>query len=204
MSGEDIALAARRLVEFESLQSKLHEARRDAITDFDTCIRSYRQTYAGQHELRRELNECEWATYRYASLLHMLGELVQRTSDEFDIRIRDCDPVRHEVPKLIGVRHCIHHRGLIGVNVVSPRNKANPAVGMPLSSLRRHGKWGGNNPKFQTFFYDVSGDALVLRPIVESSGQKCNAIIEEMIGLLETTYGKNQLLKTVTSARPYS
>lgn len=204
MSGEGIVLAARRLVEFESLQSKLHEARRDAITDFDTCIRAYRQKYSGQHELRRELNECEWATYRYASLLHMLDQLVQRTSDEFGVRLRNSDPVRHEVPRLIGIRHCIHHRGLVGANVVTPRDAPTPAVGMPLSSLRRHGKWGGNNPKFRTFFHDVSGDALVLRPIVERSGRKCDAIVEEVVRVLEDRYGEEELLKVVASAGPYS
>jgi len=202
--GNRIALAARRLVEFESIQSKLHEARRDAITDFETSIRAYRQTYSGQHELRRDLNECEWATYRYASLLHMLDELVQRTTDEFGIRLRDCDPVRHEVPKLIGIRHCIPHRGLVGLNILSPSDEPRPAVGMPLDSLRRHGTWGGNYPDFQTFFHGVSGDALVLRPIVAQSGQKFDSIVAEVVSELEETYGEEELLNVVSSARPYS
>lgn len=203
MSSEGIALAARRLVEFESLQSKLHEARRDAITDFDTCIRAYRQTYSGQHELRRDLNECEWAAYRYASLLHMLGELVQRTSNEFDIRLRDCDPVRHEVPKLIGIRHCIHHRGLVGVNIVETELTTKPAICMYIESLRRHGDWGDSNPNFQTFFHGAKRDVLALRPIIENSERKCEVIITEVVERLEERYGEEELLKETTNLQLY-
>lgn len=203
MSGESIALAARRLVEFESIQSKLHEARRDAITDFDTCIRAYRQTYSGRHELRRDLNECEWTTYRYASLLHMLGELVQRTSDEFDVRLRDCDPVRHEVPKLIGIRHCIHHRGLVGLNIVETELTRKPAICMYAESLRKHGDWGGNNPSFEMFFHGLENDALALRPIVENSKRRCNVIISEVIEKLETRFGEARLRKSATDLQLY-
>lgn len=203
MSSEAIALAARRLVEFESLQSKLHEARRDAVTDFDTCIRAYRQKYSGQHELRRDLNECEWATYRYASLLHMLGELVQRTNDEFGIRLRNCDPVRHEVPKLIGIRHCIHHRGLVGLNIVETESMVKPAVCMYAESLRKHGDWGGSNPNFQMFFHGLERDALALRPIIENSESRCDAIIAEVVNRLEDQFGEAELLNGVTELQLY-
>lgn len=203
MSEEGIAFAARRLVEFESLQSKLHEARRDAITDFDTCIRSYRQTYSGKHELRRELNECEWATYRYASLLHMLGELVQRTSDEFGFRLRNCAPVRHEVPKLIGIRHCIHHQGLVGVNVGELPSPPTPAICMHLESLRKHGNWDGNNPTFRTFFRDEDEELLVLRPLVENSERKCDRIVAEVIERLEEEYGADELLRETADVGLY-
>lgn len=203
MPEEGIALAARRLVEFESLQSKLHEARRDAITDFDTCIRAYRQTYSGQHELRRDLNECEWATYRYASLLHMLDEMVGQVNDEFDFRLRDCDPVRHEVPKLIGVRHCIHHRGLVGVNVGKMPSSPTPTICMHIESLRRHGDWGGNNPDFRTFFHDEDEGLLVLRPLIENSEQKYDAVIAEVIGRLEEQYGEDELLLATANVGLY-
>lgn len=198
MSAEGIVLAARRLLEFESIQSKLHEARRDAITDFDTCIRAYRQKYSGQHELRRDLNECEWATYRYASLLHMLDQMVRRTSDEFGIRLRDRDPVRHEVPKLIGVRHCIHHRGLVGVNIAKPPTTPGLTICMHVESLRRHGNWGGNNPDFRTFFYDED-ELLVLRPIIETSERKCDAIVTGVIDRMEEQFGEDELLMAATN-----
>lgn len=203
MSSEGIALAARRLVEFESIQSKLHEARRNAITDFDTCVRAYRQKYSGQHELRQDLNECEWATYRYANLLHMLDQMVRRTNDEFGIRLRSRDPVRHEVPRLIGIRHCIHHRGLVGANIVEAPAVPDPAVCMHVESLRRHGDWGGNNPDFRTFFHDEE-QLLVLRPVVENSERKCDAVVTEVIDRLEERYGEDELLKAISSVELYA
>lgn len=200
---EGIALAARRVVEFESIQSKLHVARREAITDFDTCIRTYRRKYSGQREIRRDLNQCEWATYRYANLLHMLGEMVRRTNDEFGTRLRDHAPVRHEVPELVGLRHCIHHRGLVGANIVETAQHPHPAVCIPIRSVERHGDWGGDKPDFQTFFHGVSGDALVLRPLIERSESACDGIVAEIIAELEELYGEDELLKTAASSQLY-
>ncbi|WP_128477060.1 hypothetical protein [Halorussus pelagicus] len=133
----------------------------------------------------------------------MLDELVQRTTDEFGIRLRNCDPVRHEVPKLIGIRHCIHHRGLVGVNIVETELSTKPAVCMYLESLRKHGNWGGNQPGFQTFFHGSKRDVLALRPVIENSESKCDTIVTELIERLEEKYGENELRKRTANVELY-
>lgn len=102
-SSSDIQLAARRLVELESIRTKLFDSQRDALRELDRCIYTYNQPSWGRRELRTDLSECEWSIYQYTSLLHMLGEVCERTRNEFGIRLTHYSPLRHELPELIGI-----------------------------------------------------------------------------------------------------
>lgn len=202
-SSSDLQLAARRLVEFDSIRSKLHDARRSAIDDIERCVQTYRLKYSGRRELRRDLNECEWSIYQYSSLLHMLGELVERTNDEFDTTLQVHAPVKHETPKLIGIRHCIHHNGLIGINIGEPESLVDPIVLVPVQSIKRHGSWGDGNPKFETFFHDVTGAAFALEPVLQNSEEPIDGIIQEIVGQIEAEYGEEALMRAATSVQLY-
>jgi len=202
-SPEKLHLAARRLVELESVLSKLRETRESAIQDVNKCLDTYELTYSGRRELRRDLNECEWSVYQYCSLLHMLGEIVARTHTEFGTRLEGYSEVKHEVPKLMGIRHCIHHNGLIGANIATVPSFPDPILVMPLSSIRRHGSWGNGKPAFQTFFHGVSGDAVVVLSVLKNSAEPVEGIVADLISELEEMYDDEQLAKAATNIQLY-
>lgn len=202
-SSPDIQLAARRLVELESLQSKLFDSRTDVLHELERCIVTYQQPSWGRRELRTDLNECEWSVYQYTSLLHMLGEVCERTREEFGVQLERYSPIRHEIPELIGIRHAIHHNGLIGLNIAEVPNYPDPLAVMPLESIRKHGSWGAGKPNFQTFFHGVSGDAVVFGPLVETSYESSDGIIEAHTDGLEDEFGKDALSKEAASVQLY-
>lgn len=199
----DLRLAARRLVELDSIRSKLRDARSTALDDVEKCIHTYRLKYSGRRELRRDLNECEWSIYQYASLLHMLGEMVERTNDEFGTSLESHAPIRHEVPKLIGIRHCVHHNGLIGLNVAEVDGIPDPVVVVPVDSIEAHGSWGDGNPSFETFFHGVSGDVLALAPVIQNSGGPIDGIVTELETQLEDEFGEEELKRAATNVQLY-
>ena len=199
----DLALAARRLVEFDSIRSKLRDSRQTALSDVGKCVHTYRLKFSGRRELRRDLNECEWSIYQYASLLHMLGEMVERTHDEFGTHLQRPAPIEHEVPKLAGLRHAIHHNGLIGINIAEVDGLPDPVVVVPVESVRAHGSWGDGNPDFATFFHGVSGDVFALEPIVENSSVPADGIISELVAQLEEMFGEEALKKAATNVQLY-
>ncbi|QGA81372.1 hypothetical protein [Halomicrobium sp. LC1Hm] len=199
----DLAHAARRLVEFDSIRSKLRDTRQTALSDMDKCVHTYRLKFSGRRELRRDLNECEWSIYQYASLLHMLGEMVDRTHDEFGTRLEQHAPIEHEMPKLVGLRHAVHHNGLVGVNIAEVDSFPDPVVVVPVTSIERHGSWGDGNPAFSTFFHDVSGDAFALAPVVENSAEPVEGIVDELERQLTEQFGDDELRRAATNVQLY-
>lgn len=199
----DIQLAARRLVELESIRPKLFDSKTNVLHELERCLATYRQPSWGRRELRTDLNGCEWSVYQHTSLLHMLGELCERTRAEFDVQPANYSPIRYEAAELVGIRHAIHHNGLIGLNIADVQTYPEPLTVMPLESIRIHGSWGGNHPKFQTFFHDVSGDAIVLSPLIEDSYETAEGLIEAYTDELQREFGEDELSKEAASIQIY-
>lgn len=200
---DDIDFAARKLVEFESIKLRLADQRRTSVSAAKKCVEKSMIEYAGRRELWRDLNSCEWTLYQFTSLLHMLDELVEKTRTRLDTNFDQVDPVRHTVPKLVGIRHCIHHNGLVGLQVANAESLTRPVVGMPVDSVREHGNWGGNNPSFETFFHSVSGDFVVVGPLLNNSTSRYEPVISSVKRQIETEFGSETMEQATANVGLY-
>ncbi|MEZ3115798.1 hypothetical protein RYH80_07695 [Halobaculum sp. MBLA0147] len=198
----DVGFAARKLVEVETVRTQLTERRIEVVGKARACAESYDTPYAGKREIWRDLNDFEWSLYQFTSLLHMLGEVLATIRDQCGVRLSEARPIRHAVPRLIGLRHCIHHNGLVGAQVASAEGLPHPVVGIPLESVERHGSWGGGNPSFETFFHSAD-DLLVVRPIVENSETRYLAPVEETVAGVEERYGEDELQRVASNVEIY-
>lgn len=199
---EELNLAARRLVEFETIERKLVEAAAAVANSEDACTLQYETTYAGTRRTKHLLNEVEWECYQYASLIHMLGEMIDRTHDEFGTRLRNHTEVRHELPKLVGIRHAIHHNGLVGLNIVQLRSE--PYVVVPTTSVEKHGNWGEDgNPSFQTFFHSA-GDLITIGPLATNSKKTVRSLVKDIIGAVEEQFDPERLRQRVSEVEIYT
>lgn len=199
--GPNIDLAARRVLELESLATRLGSSRRKVEDKEETCITLYERPYHGVRDIRKELKNCEWALYNHVSLVHMLNEILDRTNDEFSVSANSYAPPKHEFPELTGIRHCIHHRGLVGLNIAEYDDDF--FVAIPLESIRKHGSWGDGNSKFSTHFHSVTGNALIIKSLLKDAEGKYKNLIYEVIEQLEDEFGESELKKAASNVDIY-
>lgn len=186
-----VELAVRRLIELNAIQSQLGKTQEEALTLGQSCIESYSFDYGGNH--RGDLVEFERATYQYTSLLHMLGEIVSDISDNLGVQLRENDPVKHSVPRLIGLRHCLHHNGLLGIQVIEAEGLSRPVLGIPVRTVKQRGQWGDGKSTFEQHFHSVSSDFLVVKNIIQESRGEYTSIISELKSNIESNYEQEQL-----------
>lgn len=139
-------------------------------------------------------------------MLHQLQNVCDRTIDEFGVTLSHSSHIQHETPELLGIRHAIHHRGLIGLNVSPGNGDAGPQVLMPLDSIRSHGSWGNGNSNFETHFHRIlseDGKVVLIAPILNESRQKHENVIEEVLLALESEFGRRELNKELSSGGLY-
>lgn len=189
-------LAARRMIELESMEIELHELLSETIKQVETCVIDYNTVYA--EDIRRELNSCEWTIYRYTSMLDALRNMTNRTEKEFDI---SGVMVEQSVPRLIGIRHCIHHRGLVGLNIAE-FSEEEPVVCFPVGSIRKHGNWSSEN-EFQKYFHGNEGNVVAVNQVLEDSKEQYSNCISDIKGQLEEEYGKEKLKQKAEEAYMY-
>jgi hypothetical protein len=202
----NLQLAARRVLEFESIHSELQDRLDRAQTLVDCCLTTFGHEYSGRAELRRDLSNLEWALHGYGNMLHQLQNVCDRTMDEFGVALSHSSPIQHETPELLGIRHAIHHRGLMGLNVTPGNGGAGPQVLMPLGSIRSHGSWGNGNSNFETHFHrilDKDGKVILIEPILNESREKYENVVEEMVLALESEFGRKKLKEELSSGGLY-
>lgn len=139
-------------------------------------------------------------------MLHQLQNVCDRTIDEFGVTLSHSSPIQHETPELLGIRHAIHHRGLMGLNITPGNGESGAKVLMPLDSIRVHGSWGDGNPSFETHFHrilDHNGKAVLIRPLLSESREKYENVIEEMVLALESEFGRKKLSEELASGGLY-
>jgi len=89
----DIQLAARRVLEFESIKSELQDRLNRALSTLDRCKTTYNNKYSGRAQLRRDLSDLEWSLHAYGNMLHQLQNVCERTIDEFDVTLIYSSPI---------------------------------------------------------------------------------------------------------------
>lgn len=197
-----VGSAARRLIEFDTIQRKLTDAANQLTNAEETCTVQYDAEFSGTRQIKTLLNEVEWSCYQYSSLLHMLGEMIDRTHDEFGTRLRNHAEIRHELPKLIGLRNAIHHNGLVGLNITQIGGTSHVII--PTVSIRRHGNWGAeNSPDFETFFHSA-GDAIVVASTVTNSKPVFEAIIRDMTSAITKQFDEETLRQRASNLDVYA
>lgn len=194
-----VELAVRRLKELSAVQSRLGKQQREVESLGMSCVESHNFVFGGESGHRGDLVEFEWATYQYASLLHMLSEIVSETLAEFGIELQENRPLEHEVPRLIGLRHCLHHNGLLGVQIAEAEGLSRPVLGVPVEAIRQRGEWGDGKPRFEKYFHAVDSDFLVIPSIVEGSRSKYVSVIDEVKESIRASYEDRELKRVDNS-----
>lgn len=203
----DIQLAARRILELESIKSELQNRLNHAQSTLDRCKMTYNLEYSGRAQLRRDLSDLEWSLHAYGNMLHQLQNVCERTIDEFGVNLIHSSPIQHETPELLGIRHAIHHRGLMGLNMSPGEGESGVQVLMPLESIRTHGSWGNGNSNFETHFHRIIGEGgkvVLIEPILNQSQEKYENIIEEMVLALELEFTRQALREELSSSSLYN
>ncbi|MFB6177557.1 MAG: hypothetical protein ABEI99_10510 [Halobaculum sp.] len=195
----DARLAARRAIEFETIDLKLADTVNSALDAEAYCTKRYNQTFVGVGELRSSLNAVEWELYECVSLLHMLGEMRRRTATEFGLS--PGEPMRHVFPELVGIRHAIHHNGLVGLNLTT--TLPDPHVVVLTKSVRRHGNWDDDTPDFETFFHDAD-DAMVVSALLEEARDRAPEVVSDTVERLQRLFGVAELREHARSVDLYS
>jgi hypothetical protein len=196
--------AARRVMEFEGLSLRLSDAYTDAIDIVNRVGRTQSHDYLLDSSAVRRvaLHEAEWATYRYASLLHALDELVKDTSL---VRVSSNEFVKSTASGLIAIRNCIHHNGPVGANY----DKSGSEVVVELSTLERRGDWdaAGVAP-FSAYFpsYRRNGPPqfIELGRTIEESEEAYTTLVTTVVSKIESKIGEERLKRAAASVTLYS
>jgi hypothetical protein len=195
--------AARVVMEFEGLELRLSEAHSDSLSVLDRITLTESQDYFLDATAARRvaLHEAEWSTYRYASLLHALDELVRTTK----FVSRDSVTLLREIPQpLIAIRNCIHHNGPIGLNY----DGRNEDVLIELSLLKEQGDWHRPNVKsFDEYFPEYSSSEshqfLNLAEEIVQSKKRYRTLISNSVEKIEERVGKEALREAADSVTIY-
>lgn len=196
--------AARRVMEFEGLELRLSDARTDAIDVINRVGLTQSHDYFLDSTASRRiaLHEVEWATYRYASLLHALDELVKDTDL---VRVPASDFMKSTTSGLIAVRNCIHHNGPVGANY----DKSGDEVVIELSTLERRGDWESPGvASFSSYFpnYRHGGPPqfIELGRAIEESEREYTTLISTVVSAIEDEIGAQNLNRAASSVTLYS